>query len=1025
MKLNKRLALVMLCFLLVSTLLLSSCNFGGIEISISTKGTTSEDTNPTETTPAESNPTNDDLYPLEMQTVFEMARAAGYTGTLEELIAMFRGEPGPAGKDGVTPHIGTNGNWWVGNTDLGVPAQGIQGPQGEPGRGIAKMELVNGELIVYYTDGTVENLGPVISENPDNPDIPDIPDIPDVPDIPDIPDTPDNPSGNKKAEYNTTTVMLPTNWNALNFENNNDLQIIKYINSALFEYDYKFEDGKKFNEDGTLNVDAIIPRAYTTHYSAAIKLEDVTSLVDAKWGYLASQIEEGGYAWKITLRDDLMWEDGTPIIAADFVYSMQAQLDPAFMNFRGSEYYETLGIKNARSYFFQNQEEIFESVASYGYASNQAALDAGEILYLNLKNLDNELLGWGITTTDFVDENGDALPQYLAYNDTRVFNTPDGWRTGNEDSLFRASDIWQLIAPGGPYADYCEPGGGYDWVTLYRQVNIRNFDWEDVGIYAIYEENAIVLCLDKSFEFLTEEGHPSNLAVQYLADLPLVKKELYEANKNAPVGGSPTWTTTYNTSIQSSASWGPYMLVRFEPGSDYRLELNPYWYGWNMAEYANQYNVTAINCMKVAESTTRWLGFLAGMFDDAEVDTYNVSNDYFQSKYINYVVGTGTFGMQLYSNLDVLRESNNNNGILAIQEFRHAFNLSLNRSDIVQKFWPDSSAPCFGLFSSAYYHNAECVLDFSQSGVYRDTVEAKEALLRAYGYTQAEDGTWGIGEWSGLTLDEAHESFTGYHSALAEEKMREAINILFADPGYYGYDASKPITIVFGASVDNSKQRERAAYLQDILDELTKGTALDGQIIVEFDASAGSGWADAIRNGETQIFFGCGFSGDALDPFSLIGAFVDPENDLNYHPYWDTSKINMTMTLPAGDYEAAGRTVTMSVLNWYFCLNGVAIEKEAARTYDWSEGKAPVEARLAILAALEEIVLKENRSVMLISDVSGHFLGAKFSYITEEYNRFMEFGGMRYIVVNYTDEEWAEFTEAHNNDLGDLYMQSK
>lgn len=41
-----------------------------------------------------------------------------------------------AGKDGNTPFIGDNGNWWIGETDTGVPAlgqEGPQGPQGEPG----------------------------------------------------------------------------------------------------------------------------------------------------------------------------------------------------------------------------------------------------------------------------------------------------------------------------------------------------------------------------------------------------------------------------------------------------------------------------------------------------------------------------------------------------------------------------------------------------------------------------------------------------------------------------------------------------------------------------------------------------------------------------------------------------------------------------------------------------------------------------------------------------------------------------
>lgn len=49
------------------------------------------------------------------------------------------GDTGAAGKDGadgVTPHIGENGNWWIGNTDTGVSAKGKKGdvgPQGPPG----------------------------------------------------------------------------------------------------------------------------------------------------------------------------------------------------------------------------------------------------------------------------------------------------------------------------------------------------------------------------------------------------------------------------------------------------------------------------------------------------------------------------------------------------------------------------------------------------------------------------------------------------------------------------------------------------------------------------------------------------------------------------------------------------------------------------------------------------------------------------------------------------------------------------
>ena len=40
------------------------------------------------------------------------------------------GEDGEDGNDGLTPHIGENGNWWIGDTDTGIKAQGETGNDG-------------------------------------------------------------------------------------------------------------------------------------------------------------------------------------------------------------------------------------------------------------------------------------------------------------------------------------------------------------------------------------------------------------------------------------------------------------------------------------------------------------------------------------------------------------------------------------------------------------------------------------------------------------------------------------------------------------------------------------------------------------------------------------------------------------------------------------------------------------------------------------------------------------------------------
>ncbi len=820
----------------------------------------------------------------------------------------------------------------------------------------------------------------------------------------------------KQAEYNTYTATMPSNWNELTYADNNDTQIMSYIGSSFFDYDYKFEGDKKYNPDGSINKDAIVVGAYTTNFSAATKLEDVTSTVDAKWGYTDAQKTEGGYAWKITLRNDLKWDDGTAIKAADFVYSMQAMLDPTFMNMRANTYYDTLRIKNSRGYFFQNQEGTYEPISGLGYKTNADAVAAGEKIYINAWEF------WG--AAGYPDENGNECPEWLAFDDETVYT---GEYEGEPDPV-SGKMLWDdyMNPETGAYAGYVEVGGQYhSWLSIYVENTIRDVKWEDVGIYAIESENAIVVCLDKAYAFLMDDGSLSYLAAYYMSSLPLVKQSLYESCKIAPAEGATLWTSKYNSSLETSASWGPYKLAEFEAGSHYKLVKNENWYGYNMDEYKNQYNITAINCRKISEFATQWMGFLNGTLDDATLATENIA-DYKDSKYVTYTPSTGTFGMQLFSDLKVLKASGNNNGILAIQEFRHAFNLALNRSDIVEKIWPGTSTPCLGLVNSEYYYDIENSPNLADGGVYRNTTEAKEGLLRAYGFTKGADGKWSSGDVSGLSLEEAYYSLTGYNPTLAKSKMAEAIKILTENADEYGYDASKNITFIYGSSTDTAKQRERATYLQNVLDDLTKGTVLEDKIDVVFDASAGSGWADAFRNGDTQIGFGYGFSGNPFNPFDIMGAFVDPDDSLNYHTYWDTSVIDMELTMPAGDYEGAGQTIKMSVQNWFYCLNGLATEKNQAQKYNWDAGYAPANVRLMILAALEEVAIKESRSVMLIGDYSGSFLGGKFSHFyADSYNTFMGFGGMRYMVVNYTDAEWTDYVAQNNNDLTNEYKKTE
>lgn len=88
------------------------------------------------------------------------------------------GQPGPdgaPGTDGITPTIGGNGNWYIGDTDTGKPSRGEagapgvdgqDGANGEDGRGITSVTIkADGHLQIDYSDGTNADAGRVAGKD--------------------------------------------------------------------------------------------------------------------------------------------------------------------------------------------------------------------------------------------------------------------------------------------------------------------------------------------------------------------------------------------------------------------------------------------------------------------------------------------------------------------------------------------------------------------------------------------------------------------------------------------------------------------------------------------------------------------------------------------------------------------------------------------------------------------------------------------------------------------------------------------
>ena len=71
---------------------------------------------------------------------------------------------GKDGKDGLTPFINDDGNWQIGNTDLGVKAEGASG---DDGVGVSAIVIKNNELIITLSDGNEINLGNIKGDKGD------------------------------------------------------------------------------------------------------------------------------------------------------------------------------------------------------------------------------------------------------------------------------------------------------------------------------------------------------------------------------------------------------------------------------------------------------------------------------------------------------------------------------------------------------------------------------------------------------------------------------------------------------------------------------------------------------------------------------------------------------------------------------------------------------------------------------------------------------------------------------------------
>lgn len=315
--------------------------------------------------------------------------------------------------------------------------------------------------------------------------------------------------------FNTFSTTFATNWNPYTYKTataNDD--ILTYITSSLYVFDYnETYDGYQLSPQ-----------------MAVGEPEDVTAdYVGEEWG-----IAEGDQhrAWKFTLRDDLCWQDGTPITAYTYEESAQLQLDPRAQNYRADSLYSGgFAIHNAEAYVKQG----VESDTAYGAMAAIAGCE----------DMDAFLAAYG-------EEKG-YINWANSYGDTYDFDTK-AWTGAAEDAVVETpltvKELYDFFTTGegATYCTWATDDQKVEWAAdeLFVKYTYPEISFDKVGIKAL-SDTEVVFIYDAELE---------GFYLKYYTDLTLVHAELYKACESYDEA-TGVYTNSYGTSAETTMSYGP------------------------------------------------------------------------------------------------------------------------------------------------------------------------------------------------------------------------------------------------------------------------------------------------------------------------------------------------------------------------------------------------------------------------------------------------------------------------------------
>ncbi len=769
--------------------------------------------------------------------------------------------------------------------------------------------------------------------------------------------------------YKSYSSSLGTCWNPHAWETSGDSSMMSYLETPLTDITVK---------DSTTG-------EYQWIFVAATDIKDVTAdhqddLV--KYNCAETDATEG-YVYEISLRPEMCWENGTPINADTYIYSMKALLDPAMRNYRAGTYTSGDGALAGAQTYFDAGAPIYSIVIDYPDGENPVELvdPTTTDLYINLTSEQMTMASYSFSfmLNYYVDADiYNALAEEAnTYGYIKITEE-------NAESVYTIMDqyLWAFGMSlyddeGNIMMDYV-----YEFCFYFTETYGDLCDYDTtVGLYKVDDYTIRYVCQTSYDYYYFLTSMTSNW---------LVYEDLYEAGKDTT--GELT-TTNYGTSMDTTMSYGAYKMTSLQDNKQVVYEQNENYWEFTKnddgslssttffqvdGEYLPQYQTQKIVIDVMTDDAAK-LSFLAGELDDWAPSADEVVN-YSTSEQLYQVDETYTMRLFFNCDLDSLKAmdqaGNQNSVVMSNYKFRQAFSLAIDRAD-----WVTATAgykPAYYLLNSLYFYDVY----EDPTSIYRNTEEAMQAVCNLYGVSYGEGTPY-------ATLADAYKSVNGYNLTEAKKLFTEACNELVA-AGLY--TAGDPITIQMGwkKGANDSSDQQQIALLNEYINAAVSGTGFGTVTLVGVDNVADR-YTDVV-NGTYAIGYGA-WGGAAFYPFNAIGCYTDAAYAGTIHESgsWNPAATYLTLNIN-------GEDITMTYEAWSRTIKGTGVY-----------ANADASVKLAILAGLEENLLKLYYCIPLATSTSCSLLSYKISYYTENYSIMYGFGGLRLMHYNYSDAEWTEY----------------